>query len=76
MVAVLSTVAGAVASDLEDHAAQGQLEGARLLVESSKRWARSSRGCQASACRSRLCDSKLNLPITPTTRLEPEILTG
>ena len=33
MVAAFSTVAGDVASDLEDRAAQGQLEEARLLVE-------------------------------------------
>ena len=33
MVAAFSTVAGGVASDLEDHAAQGQLEEARPLVE-------------------------------------------
>ena len=32
-VAAFSTVAGAVASDLEDHAARGQLEAARPLVE-------------------------------------------
>jgi PAS domain S-box-containing protein len=32
MVAAFSTVAGNVASELEDHAAQGQLEGARPLV--------------------------------------------
>src|SRR5262249_14412381 len=32
MVAAFSTVAGGVASDLEDHAAQGQLEEARPLV--------------------------------------------
>ena len=32
MVATFSTVAGGVASDLEDHAAQGQFEKARLLV--------------------------------------------
>jgi CheY-like chemotaxis protein len=33
MVAAFSTVAGGVASDLEDHAARGQLEEARPLVE-------------------------------------------
>jgi CheY-like chemotaxis protein len=33
MVAAFSTVAGSVASDLEDHAAQGQLDEARPLVE-------------------------------------------
>jgi signal transduction histidine kinase/CheY-like chemotaxis protein len=33
MVAAFSTVAGGVASDLEDHAARGQLEGAPALVE-------------------------------------------
>jgi len=33
MVAAFSTVAGGVASDLEDHAAQGQLDEARPLVE-------------------------------------------
>jgi CheY-like chemotaxis protein len=33
MVAAFSTVAGGVASDLEDHAAQGQLEKARSLVD-------------------------------------------
>ena len=33
MVAVFSTVAGGVASQLEDYAAQGQLEEARPLVE-------------------------------------------
>ena len=33
VVAAFSTVAGGVASDLEDHAAQGQLEVARLLME-------------------------------------------
>jgi hypothetical protein len=32
-VAAFSTVVGAVASDLEDHAARGQLEEARPLVE-------------------------------------------
>jgi HPt (histidine-containing phosphotransfer) domain-containing protein len=32
MVAAFSTVAGSVASDLEDHAAQGQLEESRPLV--------------------------------------------
>ena len=32
-VAAFSTVVGAVASDLEDRAARGQLEGARPLVE-------------------------------------------
>jgi len=32
MVAVFSTVAGGVASDLEDHAAQGKLEEAQTLV--------------------------------------------
>jgi hypothetical protein len=32
MVAAFSTVAGGVASDVEDHAAQGQLEEARPLV--------------------------------------------
>jgi hypothetical protein len=32
MVAAFSTAAGAVASDLEDHAAQGQIEEARPLV--------------------------------------------
>ena len=33
MLAAFSTVAGGVASDLEDHAAQGRLEEARPLVE-------------------------------------------
>jgi two-component system, sensor histidine kinase and response regulator len=33
MVAAFSTIAGAVASDLEEHAAQGQLEEARPLVK-------------------------------------------
>ena len=33
MVAAFSTVAGGVASDLEDHAAQGHLEEVRPLVE-------------------------------------------
>ena len=40
MVAAFSTVAGAVASDLEDHAARGQLEEARPLVEQLETMAR------------------------------------
>ena len=40
MVAAFSTVAGAVASDLEDHAARGQLEEAWPLVEQLETMAR------------------------------------
>ena len=40
LVFAFSTVAGDVASDLEDHAAQGQLEEARPLVEQLEAMAR------------------------------------
>ena len=40
MLAAFSTAAGGVASDLEDHAAQGRLEEARPLVEQLEAMAR------------------------------------
>ena len=57
MVAAFSTVAGGVASDLEDRAAQGHLDEARLLVGRPKRWPRNWCGWQA-ACRLKPSDSR------------------
>ena len=55
MVAAFSTVAGGVASDLEDHAARGQLEEARPLVEQLETMVRGAHAAGRAACRSRPC---------------------
>ena len=58
MVSAFSTVAGYVASDLEDQAAQGRLEELpALLVERHQRWPGNSYLCSA-GCRSKLCANR------------------
>ena len=70
MVAAFSTVVGAVASDLEDQAARGQLEEAGPWWNSSKRW-RGSSSSRWTACRSRRCETRQGLPATATGQPAP-----
>ena len=71
MVAAFSTVAGGVASDLEDHAARGQLEEARPLVEQLEAMAAGARSSRWTACRSRRCETRQGLPATATGQPAP-----
>ena len=65
MVAAFSTVAGGVASDLEDHAAEASSKRPGPWWNDSKRWPRNSSSWWT-ACRSRRCETRQGLPTTAT----------
>ena len=71
LLSAFSTAAGDVASDLEDHAAQGRLEEARPLLEQLEAMARELLGL-AAACRSKPCASRQRLPGTASGQPAPE----
>jgi hypothetical protein len=64
MVSAFSTVAGGVASELEDRAAQGQLEEAQPLA--ARLEAMTEELMQLAGCRSTPCAAKRRLPPNPS----------